>query len=255
LSEVDVSLDFADSDQHCRFRGNDKAHDWALETIAMCTQQGLPTTIVIMGIDSTMHPDNLSGIFDLATRHGCFVRLNIFRPNASQGLPPLSYNSLRTGLDYVVRNHSVVSIADPLFSALIVRKKAVDASGATSLRILPDGSITPSTYLISPEWRLAHASNADLGTDTFSRLLMERMQNTVPNECESCSLVPLCSGGAKDRRIIWYGSLAERDPYCPRRHEGVSSFLREDINIVQRNGGPGIHDGYLPTMIFAPTRG
>jgi radical SAM protein with 4Fe4S-binding SPASM domain len=252
LDEVDISLDFNDAARHSAFRGHPQAFDWAMDTIARCQAVSIKTTLVILGIDDTLQVDRLARIFDLAGRSGCFVRINIFRPNLDQQIVPLSYPALKSALAYLVREQVVVALSDPLVAALVLGREAADPSGKSSLRILPDGSITPSTYLVTEEWKRGHIRTARLQDIAFARGLSQALRTAeIPAACLSCSRQELCKGGTIDRRIIWYGTLAERDPYCPYRHaEPVAAWAA--WGTIRTAPGPEIHDGYLPTLIFAP---
>lgn len=251
LEEVDVSLDFCDT-RHNAWRGHAQAHAWAVRTIGLCRQAGIRTTIVVLGHDETLDVENLDRIFDYAAALGCFVRINILRPSGDLALKPLSYAGLQRALDYVFGCHRLVALSDPLFAALVLGERVEDFSGKTSLRILPDGAITPSTYLVTPEWRRAHIDTARLDTEGFdSALAVDSTPGTMPAACDGCEVAGLCGGGALDRRVLWYGTLLERDPYCPYRHGGTPADWRP-VGIPQRVPGPRIHDGYLPTLIFAP---
>ncbi len=150
----------------------------------------------------------------------------------------------------LVDRYRVVSLSDPLFSSLVYNEENPDASGVTSLRILPDGSITPSTYLVSPQWRKANIENVYLNDEKLSQTLLDIAGTNIPGKCHDCELNNMCKGGAVDRRIIWYNTLGEPDPYCPFRYgEKIREWKREKKNTMQ---GPSIHDGYLPTLIFSP---
>jgi radical SAM protein with 4Fe4S-binding SPASM domain len=139
-----------------------------------------------------------------------------------------------------------------LISALVMGKAHSDESGRSSLRILPDGSITPSTYLVSPAWRRASIRDARLDCEAFRRRIGEDIVGiALPSDCLHCSSHELCRGGALDRRVIWYGVATERDPYCPYRH-GDSPVYWRSASAYSVAGGPSIHDGYLPTLIFSP---
>lgn len=254
LQEVDVSLDFCDESRHNSFRGHSEAYKGAVNTIELCRSHGLRTTVVVMGIDETLQIENLRGIFRLASTYGCLVRINVFRPNDGQRLPPTGYLPLVESINWIAGEHSIVSLADPLISAVFLREAAEDCTGVSSLRILPNGAITPSTYLVGKEFWQGSLETADLGSDEFSARLMAALgeDNVLPAECSTCVLAPMCQGGAVDRRLIWYGTLRERDPYCPTRHGSrVNSHVLQSCRTPSLDS-PCIHDGYLPTMIFAP---
>jgi radical SAM protein with 4Fe4S-binding SPASM domain len=255
LAEVDISLDYADPQKHCEMRRHKKAYQWALETIKLCRERGIQTTIVVLGIDETLEIDNLRGLFDLAQHYGTFVRINIYRPNHRQRIKPLSYRALQGAVSFILENHSVVSLGDRLLSALITGNAVPDMTGRTSLRILPNGSITPSTYLVSPDWWVADIRDALLGDGSLARLFQSSLAEESPSHeaCASCTVRDICHGGVLDRRIIWYGSPRERDPYCASRYQETAREWKpaREIEYVE---GPKIHDGYLPTLIFSPGR-
>jgi radical SAM protein with 4Fe4S-binding SPASM domain len=253
IKDVDVSIDFADPARHNAFRGNAAAFDWARETLELCQAEGTPRSIVAVGCEEVLSEQNLAGLFSLASRYASAVRINILRPVPGCRLPPVSYDSLRKALLFIVERYAVVSVADPLLAALM-GLEAADPSGVYSLRILPDGSITPSTYLIDTVWHAANIFSDEIVleqlriTPPFARL----SQNGTPPACQGCELEARCGGGCKDRRILWFNTLDEPDPYCPRRHDGEIAWKHaNDIHLVAKMG-PAIHDGYLPTLIFAP---
>ena len=76
---------------------------------------------------------------------------------------------------------------------------------------------------------------------------------SVPAGCNKCEVVSTCKGGAIDRRILYYNSLEKRDPYCPLKNKDPFPGPI-DIKYYNKNNShvPHVHDGYLPTLIFAP---
>jgi radical SAM protein with 4Fe4S-binding SPASM domain len=127
-----------------------------------------------------------------------------------------------------------------------------DASGTASLRVLPDGSITPSTYLVTGQWKRAHIRDARLDSPQFASDLAQGIgRDALSEACQACPLKEKCKGGPIDRRMIWYGTLQERDPYCPFRHNDTLESW-QFAETIHQTTGPNIHDGYLPTLIFAP---
>ncbi|MBF0604467.1 MAG: radical SAM protein [Nitrospirae bacterium] len=255
LAEVDISLDFADEKKQNNFRNNEHAYRWALDCIDMCRSKGMTTTLTMLGIDQTLTEENLEKIFAIATERGCFVRINIFRPNAGQQTPILSYKALKESLKWIINNHKIVSLADPLISALIGNEEKKDGSGISSLRILPDGSVTPSTYLVSSDWKRGHILDLDLSDQRLSDRLIghHKLNFEWPHSCDGCRVKHHCKGGAFDRRIIWHQTTDCRDPYCPLENDDVAADWGDlQLNVHVHGSRPCIHDGYLPTLIFAP---
>ena len=250
IDEVDVSIDFFEKEKHNLFRGQELAYDWAMDSLKMCKEHGINVTLVFIGMNDTLTERNLSGLFEIAGKYDIKLRMNIYRP--TNGINHVSnkyivdYHILVNALKWISKNHSVLSIDDALFSAILT-ENSIQLENDNSLRILHDGSITPSTYLITKEFR-KHSIKEDsvLKNIKMSDLGLERF---VPQKCEQCSYVNRCGGGVYDRRYLWYGSFKERDPYCPynQKEKSLPDFK---INLTNSDSISSIHHGYLPTMFF-----
>lgn len=252
LSEVDISLDYCDANRHNSSRGNLQAFDWALESIRLCKKSNIVTTIVALGTDQTLEIENLAGLLEIASKYDCFLRINIYRPVTQNGLPTLKYSILKKALFWLYENTKIVSLCDPLFSSLFLQQSRQDPSGKSSLRILPDGNISPSTYLVTEEWLNANIHDVNLSDpDLSKRLLGKRMPDQIPASCNLCVYRNECKGGALDRRYLWYQNFGENDPYCPYKNQDTPEVWKQlrDPSFVP---GPSVHDGYLPTLIFSP---
>lgn len=250
IDEIDVSLDFALRERHNKFRGNADAYDMALSTLQLCKAYGKQSTIVFLGTNEVVEPANLSGIFEIANKYGSYLRTNIYRP--TQGINEQSQHfvlgnaNLLNMLKWVSQEHKIIKVSDQLLSAILFSKKSDDCSGNASLRILGDGSITPSTYLISEKYRKfdIKTEKLSLADIDFSDIIIPEC---VPKSCLQCPYVDNCKGGVYDRRILWYGSLSERDPYCPFRYPKTKYG---DIKISENEKFSSVHDSYLPTIFF-----
>ena len=252
IDEVDVSLDFADASKHNAMRNHPLAFDWVLKTLEICKKKQKLTTIVVLGIDKTLEIKNLNDIFNLAAKYNAFVRINICRPTAPGKINPPSYKNVMAALTWVLNNHKVVSLCDPLFGSIYQPlENNIEATGITSLRILPNGYISPSTYLVTKEWFAGNINNDICLHDLKFFESFQKIENRIiPTSCKNCMLVQNCQGGAIDRRYLHYNTFIERDPYCPLRHnEELQQFAKINTYSYER---PKIHDGYLPTLIFAP---
>lgn len=247
IDEVDVSLDFAESDKHNEFRGQPRAYEWALRTLDLCVKEGKATTLVFLGSAVNVNPQNIDGLFEIARERGIILRMNIYRPT----LGNLSSKFIMSGgeiiaaMKYISSKYKILALNDVLFSTLLTKKTVKDPSGSRSIRIFADGSITPSTYLIKSKYVAANIRESNV---------LEKLENVpllvpkLPADCRGCVYANECGGGVFDRRYLWCGTLDKKDPYCPQRFD---TRLEPIIEITEQKFH-SVHDGYLPTMFFAP---
>lgn len=250
IDEIDVSLDFANPDDHNYFRGQSKAYNWALNTLSMLKKDKKKSTIVFVGFEETMKKDNIDGLFKIANKYDALLRLNIYRPvSESDDINKkfiLSYDTLIKSLEYINGKYKVISLNDVLFGNIYCDNVNIkENTGVDSIRILPDGSICPSTYLISEDYRNDYNIKQ---SKVLSILKFDKFKLApIPKKCDDCTLRLKCRGGVYDRRILWNRSLEERDPYCP--YENNDNIDKEKIMCI-KNERVSVHDGYLPTMFF-----
>ncbi len=254
IDEIDVSLDFADRERHNLWRGQPMAYQWATDTLEICNKMNKNTTIVYIGTNETCEINNLERLFEISNDKNAKLRMNIYRP--TDGINEktkeffLSYSKLKEVIYYVYDRHKILSLCDPLLAAVFTKtSKREDPSGNNSIRILPDGSITPSTYLISENFRKENILNSDcLKNIDREEVFRNVFLNVLPQECKNCMYRDRCKGGVMDRRYLWYGSFLKRDPYCPLQN-GDNLEIRK-IEIYNDKKFTSIHDGYLPTIFF-----
>lgn len=254
IDEIDVSLDFIDRTRQAEFRGHKDVYDWELDTLKFCKDNKLETTIVFIGINDTLKTSNLDSIFDLGDYYNAKIRMNIYRqtnkdPEVNKRFTA-SYDNILNALYHINDKYYILSLSDPLFNSILNESKYIeDPSGVSSIRILPDGSITPSTYLITEEFRAANIKtigslDSICGTESFRKI----RDRCIPAKCINCKYEIRCKGGVIDRRLLWYKNINERDPYCPFREENYVPHkkvtIREDVKFNS------VHDGYLPTLFF-----
>jgi len=250
LTDVDVSLDFHDATRHNRFRGNEKAFEMALDTLELCSSWGCNTSIVMLGIESTLEEDNLKGLLELARQYNSILRINLYRPVIQTDLlhpPKLSH--ILSAFDWLSSNATIVKLSDPLFAAVLTEATtSSDPSGSTSFRVLPDGKVFPSTYLISERHCLGTISDLQSLTRIIDQQSWVRSNARLPEYCMDCAVSERCGGGTLDRRFLWYGSSSKPDPYCPRRENSPTQLRKYTVEGYVSS----VHDDYLPTLFFRP---
>lgn len=255
IDEVDISLDFCDPERHGLFRGQKNAYYWAINAMKLCQDSRKRLTLVFLGSAVNTQEKNIDGLFEIAKKYNAIVRMNIFRPMNihDHDLEKfiLRYQDVLRILQHISERYQVLSLSDPFFSALFSGADETDPSGSSSLRILANGDVTPSTYLIDGKYVLGNISDPHVLSHISQHdFLIQMKKKNLPHECENCILAARCRGGVIDRRYLWYNTLEKPDPYCPGRFESYEQLpprLKFSNKVFN-----SVHDGYLPTMFFQP---
>lgn len=249
IDEVDVSIDYYIEEKHCEFRGQKNAFRWALDTLKISNLLNKLCTIVFVGYEQTLQKENIDGLFRLAKEYNALLRMNIYRPVSNNSEINskfiLSQKTLINALTYINEKYQIVSLSDVLLGSVYAGQNLKENTGVNSIRILPNGDICPSTYLISKEFR--GKFNIKQGKILDRVKFPEFISSTIPKECKGCKYETECKGGVYDRRILWYGTLSQRDPYCPIR---LGQSLPEKYFKVTKTSRVSVHDDYLPTLFF-----
>lgn len=250
IDEVDVSLDFVDSSRHNKFRGQPKAYNWAINTLKMLKEDNKKATIVFVGFDETMTKNNIDGLFKIAKDNNAIVRINIYRPVSKNDTINnrfiLKYSILRDMLEYICNNYQILSLNDTLFGNIYCDNvNILENTGIDSIRILPNGDICPSTYLITEQFRNKYSIKDE---NVLQKIKFDEfIEAPIPEECSDCEIRDKCRGGVFDRRMLWNETLDSRDPYCPFLNN--DNLNKEKFKVLKRER-ISVHDGYLPTMFF-----
>ena len=254
IDDVDISLDYGNPADQDRSRNYSGAFDLAVQALELCRDCGKNASIVnaLHKYNGTI--ENIDSLMRLARLYGTSLRINIYRPTTDFDFV-LSYERLREILLHIVKNYEIESLADPLFASLLGAPcPAGDPIARSSFRIIPNGYISPSTYLLEQEWRTCRIDEITEIDDLHSLEEFQTILNApLPESCLSCSLKETCRGGVIDRRWLWYHDLSESDPYCPLKNNDSLSWKEEAGTVVfAKEKKSFVHDGYLPTLIFSP---
>ena len=259
IDELDVSLDFSTPEQHDLLRGATGTFERARSVLSLGSELGVAMSLVMLGMPSTLGQDNIEGLVRIAASSEAALRLNSYMPvHAGLEFSP-AWEDLESAFQVLSQGDALVCSSDPLFKcrlATMRRPGALDKPLSTC-RILPDGRVSPSTYLLSDPWVVAGPLE-DLQLDRLQRLMPFQLYRSppVPPECDGCAHQSSCAGGSIERRWLWHGHLRTRDPYCPGAvHPSTQRKAREAIELVPTNwSGPAVHLDYLPTTValFGP---
>lgn len=254
ISEIDVSLDFSEEYLHNNYRGVQKAYSMALNCMKWSVQNEKLTTLVMVGTSQTLKLENIRGLLKLARGLGVLLRINLLREIFPMPELRPSPQNILNALKVVMEQSVIIGISDPLFSSFFNIEPSTPTTFDRSCRILPNGGITPSTYLVSNDWIGYNIYNNDV---SFSKLQsseeFKRFNNTtIPSRCKDlgCRYQLSCRGGSHDRRWLTFKSFSHPDPFCPIFDDNCKVDF-SNWRIVTKKVST-VHEDYLPTLIFKP---
>lgn len=254
IDECDISLDFAEQELHDHWRG--KAGTWrrAIKAIEIALEYGLDTSIVMIGTKQTLNENNIRGLLKLSQKYQIAFRINIYMPTFGDYSFIPSIESVIKTLELLNSWTTSMRSSDLLLGS-IIGNNGFDFHSNQSCRILPNGSISPSTYLIKQPWLIDNKlENILLSKLTNTDSFMRYSTPPIPIECEKCPFLLRCKGGSVERRWLWLQSLDMPDPLCPylnKMDQRVLPIFAKEKQI-ERWKGPSIHLDYLPTIVALP---
>jgi len=229
IDELDVSIDFPDRRRHDLWRGRAGAWERACRLVREAARRGVRTTVTMVALPANSGYRTGYEMVELARGLGAeMLRINLYftrRPRSDPFVPePRRAWELLLGV--VDAGARFVGTSDPIVAA-VLGVEPVPYAGR-SLRILPDGWVTPATYLTWGPWRMANLlSDPRIRDDTGAlRTFLGISERVWPRE-------------APERVAV-----AGRDYYLE-----LATMPRISIRGVL--GASQIHVGYLPTTVFA----
>lgn len=254
IKDVDVSLDFGNAEQQDESRNCEGAFQGVIETLKLCQKFGKNATVVSVMHKFNCSYSNFSSMIRIARLYNASFRINILRPTVDFAFA-LPYKNLKDNFINLIHEYEVESIADPLLAALVEADcPNGDPTAESSFRILPNGYVTPSTYLLDANWQAKRLDEID-DIDSMHELDSFKTIKSVeiPYSCEKCMMREKCKGGVFDRRWLWYHDFSENDPYCPLRFADSLGWKQMSGDVIySKERKSFVHDGYLPTLIFSP---
>ena len=254
IDDVDISLDYGNPAGQDNSRNYKGAFAMAVKSLELCRDYGKNASIVNALHKYNGTVENIDSLMRLARLYGTSLRINIYRPTTDFSFV-LGYAQLKEILVHLVKTYAIESMADPLFASLIGAPcPAGDPVARSSFRIIPNGYISPSTYLLEEDWRTCRIDEiTEIDALHAYPSFVKILNAPVPASCSACPLKDTCLGGVIDRRWLWYHDLSESDPYCPLRNDDTLRWKEETGEpLFSKEKKSFVHDGYLPTLIFAP---
>jgi len=259
IDELDISLDSHQASIHDHWRGKNGAWKRAMSAISLGISMNFKTSVVMVGTQQFLNSHNLDGVIDICFSMGIPLRINLFMPTIDDFSFSPSFIQVIDNLNHLTKRTPLVRSSDRLTGTLIENyKPGNNLQQNHSCRILPNGQISPSTYLITDPWTV-EKDLEDLflpelsDTDPFQAFT----RAPVPLECQPCPYVENCQGGSIERRWLYYKNLNKKDPLCPfvENSPYKSLPLCSIPPTTSPWNGPDIHLDYLPTIVAIPPNG
>lgn len=237
LNDIEVSVDFPDRERFDAFRGAG-AWETAWAALDRCRDLGLGTTVLAVMMKSN-HRD-LSALAAVAAEHGAPLRVNVYQPVHSTAFVP-TYDQFWTAIRDLLDNTTLIACTEPVVRAALGLPRLDLKCGATSMRITPGGQLLPCVYWPDSSGDVSlvvEHGDAIFDLPQFSHLGQE------PQVCRDCDYYDNCGGGCASRRRLAWGTLAEPDPYCPKK-QGIR------LTLPARDGDDAgrLHTGNVCTLL------
>jgi radical SAM protein with 4Fe4S-binding SPASM domain len=258
FSDIDVSVDFANPEEHNDFRQHPQAWNWVLKSLQKMKRLGIPRSIVTC-VTSLTTNNHIEQLLLLAKEYNASWRTNWFR-HTGRGEEHLRLSSKRFWeiIKYLIdKGLTFECLSDPLLASLLGHPEknpvAGCACGTLSCRIQTDLKVTPCVYLKGDNWVGGNILQDGLSVIYQHPHFIDLRERKLPALCRQCQYIATCRGGCASRAVLHSGGLDQPDDFCPfigGDKEAVEAFLqdlRKRIRVVQSHGL--VHDGYLCTMI------
>lgn len=236
FDDIGVSIDFANESKHDKFRGIPGSYKKAIKAIKEFVKVGADVEIVTCVSKLNSSEKELKKLYNLSKKLGVhYWRINRYRPagrgktNDSLKLTP---NDLKRVYTFFANISKSNIIPDPLFN--ILGKNGTECPcGKTSLRIQPNGEVSPSVFLgLSGGNILNNPLSTILNSEIFKQV---RNRDLTGTKCEFCIFKSKCKGGCAEAAYLEYGNFNMPDPLC---------WYNEDWNV---------HEKYLCTAYIPIT--
>lgn len=244
--DIDFSLEFPTRELQNAYRGH---NSWEMVTEGMqrCKVLGIPFSIATV----LMKPNvaHIVDFYDLISKYGCFLRINIIKCNSSNDAEnlshELSYDLFWQSIKIILKKFKIVSCSEPILRAALNLNSGIGIPcGKASIRIQPDGSLLPCVY-----WGHSDQGIEDLvqnGEKVLASPAFKASQ-ILPDVCRGCEYEIQCGGGCASRRKLGQG-LNYPDPFCPL----VRNDKFPEISYMLNNNQVDlIHSSYLCTLILS----
>ncbi len=208
FSDVEFSVDFADSKRQDQFRG---AGNWKTvwDGIARCRRLGI--RVSVLAVLMNLNYSELGQIAGIAAAHGADFRVNVYQPMHTAEFMP-SFEEYWHAFQDLFDRSEILSVTEPLVHTFLGSTNLKGTvCGGRSLRVTPDRFLKACVYW--PDSDLTIDDLVQIKETVFQSPAFRRPR-IMPDFCRGCGHASTCGGGCAARRML-RGQLAGPDEYCP----------------------------------------
>ncbi|MCX6744263.1 MAG: radical SAM protein [Candidatus Parcubacteria bacterium] len=248
--DIDISIDFPNPEKHNEMRRHDKAWKWAMQSLQICREAGIETSIVTCITSKTKDAD-IMDFLELAAKFGTSWRCSWFREKG-RGKSDLRITTQRFWqiIKLLAKNAIFEDLAEPILEGMFGQHTGHSGCncGRASCRIQSNGLVAPCTFLSGTDWSsgslLEYSLEEIYNSEPFTRL----RARDVPF-CHECKYYANCRGGCASRAVLHSGALDLPDDFCPIYNQVEIDIDPGDIKVVKTGK---VHSEYLCTTIVHP---
>ncbi len=201
---VELSLDFPTEHEHDAFRGTG---NWRTVVAALERCAGLGVPVTVTAVMMTINYLRLPALARVAAGFGANLRVNVYQPSRTNRFT-LGYEELWDGFRRLAASTRLIATTEPVLAGVLgLENFSGPGCGRSTVRVAPDGRVTPCTYW--PDSRLTIADLERRGVDIVETDEFIDARR-APTACAGCP----CRGGCAGRRAL-IGRADAADPYCP----------------------------------------
>jgi len=255
LNDVDISIDFPDSERHNSFRRHGEAWNWAIRSLEILRDVRLQRTITMCLTDQVELEDMLK-MLRLADKYEACLRINWYR-KTGRGSKNLQISAEKAwSVIEFLADKAVFSSLDSIFAGPLGVKSQPCPAGNFSARIHQDMNVTAYPFLKGKMWTAGNILDSHTSmNDIYNSVSFRKLRNRSIPRCQDCAFKSTCGGGCVTRAALHNNGILEIDDYCPVYYQQMTVVDRLRGKIIVHKQGNLVHDGYLCTTILKPHEG
>ncbi len=248
--DIDISIDFANPEKHNEMRRHPKAWQWSMQSLQICKEAGIETSIVTC-ITSKTKDEDILDFLELASKYGTSWRCSWFREKG-RGKADLRITTQRFWQIIKLLSKNVIfeDLSEPVLEGMFGEKSEHPGCncGRASCRIQSNGQISPCTFLGGADWSAGSLQEQSL-VEIYNSEPFQRLRARDVPFCHDCHYFANCRGGCASRAVLHSGGLNLPDDFCPFYNKVDIEVDASDIEVVHTNK---VHSEYLCTTIVHP---